>query len=876
MHTRSSARPFPIVDWLRRRTRAQRLLAIIVVALYALYRAARLGATVVLDRWWYDSVTDAPIWSVMTTAKLQLAVVAGLITATTIGLSVRAVLRSAPVDDAPLSTPVRWYVRRMGPAHRWLLIIITVVLTERIASSAMDEWQTWLLFRNGPSLGVDVPELGGDLGNHLFRLPFLAVVSTWLRGLLIAAAIISLFGHIVGGAIRLPLRGRRSSAPALAHLALLAAAFAAVSALDYVLVRHPSLATSRTGAFDGPGFVELRVIAPAMWVLAAVAVATGLTLVLSTRTGRWRASLTVLGVWAMLHLLLLAVVPAMVQKYVVTPAEGARQLPYIEHNLDATKAAYGLDDVEVERASVVDGLTGDLDAASLADVERVPLFTTDQLVEPLQVLQGTTGNRITRVHLDRYEIDGVRRPVMLAARHASRGDLPEQGWVQEHLVYTHGDGIVTVPADVPANDGRPDTSALEEAAELTPRRPQLYFGEGLDDWYAIVGTKRSESDGTRFEGSTGIELESWFSRLALSVAENEIEPLFSAELTSDSQLLYRRGVVERLEAVAPFLRFGSDPYPVISEDRIIWVADGYTTSARYPYSQFAPTAGLSSSSGLAGGAFNYLQASVRATVDGYDGTVHLYRTAEGNEGAEDAEDPILAAWIDIFPGLIEPMSSMPDEITDHLRYPIDLMTVQTTMLGRYHVDSPESLFNGTDEWSIAPAASSGVGQQGEGASPAVWMFLPGGGDSGGDWVSIRPYGPGDATNAASVRNELAALAIGNHDSPTRLRLVAFDRDAGRQLATPLVAQSAIDADPELARVFEGLNNVDGSRVQFGPMTPVLVDGGLAWVRPIIVTGTAATTAPRLYGVAAVSDGLVGIGDDVASALDAAQSGSPGG
>jgi len=144
MHTRSSARPFPIVDWLRRRTRAQRLLAIIVVALYALYRAARLGATVVLDRWWYDSVTDAPIWSVMTTAKLQLAVVAGLITATTIGLSVRAVLRSAPVDDAPLSTPVRWYVRRMGPAHRWLLIIITVVLTERIASSAMDEWQTWL------------------------------------------------------------------------------------------------------------------------------------------------------------------------------------------------------------------------------------------------------------------------------------------------------------------------------------------------------------------------------------------------------------------------------------------------------------------------------------------------------------------------------------------------------------------------------------------------------------------------------------------------------------------------------------------------------------------------------------------------------------
>lgn len=870
MHTRSSARPFPIVDWMGRRTRTQWLVVIVVVALYVLYRAARLGATIMLDRWWYDSVTDAPVWSVITTAKLQLALAAGLITAATIGLSVRAVLRGTGVGDTPLSTPVRWYRRRMGPAHRWLLIIITVLLTERIATAAMDEWRTWLLFRNGPSLGVDVPELGGDLGHHLFRLPFLSVVSAWLRSLVIAAAVISLFGHVVSGAIRLPLRGRRSSAPALAHLALLGTAFAGLSALDYVLVRRPSLATSRTGAFDGPGFVELKVIAPAMWVLAAVAIATGFALVLATRTGRWRASLSILGAWAMLHLLLLAAVPAIVQKYVVTPAEGARQLPYIEHNLEATKAAYGLGDVEVERAEVVDGLKDDLDAGALADVERVPLFTTEQLVEPLQVLQGTTGNRITRVHLDRYEIDGERRPVMLAARHASRGDLPEQGWVQEHLVYTHGDGIVTVPADVPANDGRPDTSAFERP-ELTPSRSALYFGEGLDNWYAIVGTKRAESGGTRFEGSTGIELGSWLSRLALSVAENEIEPLFSSELTSESRLLYRRGVVERLKAVAPFLRFDSDPYPVITEDRIVWVVDGYTTSAHYPYSQFAPTAGLPDSSGLAGGGFNSLQASVRATVDGYDGSVHLYRSDAGG-----AEDPILAAWIDIFPGLIEPMSSMPEEISGHLRYPIDLMTVQTTLLGRYHVDSPETLFNGTDEWSISPAASSGVGQHGQGPSPTVWMFLPGSGAAGGDWVSIRPYSPGDATNSASVRNELAALAIAVHDSPTRLRILAFDPDAGRQLATPLVAQSAIDADPELARVFEGLNTADGSQVQFGPMTPVLVDGGLAWVRPIIVTGTAATTAPRLYGVVAVSDGLVGIGDDVASALEAAQSGSSGG
>ena len=255
---------------------------------------------------------------------------------------------------------------------------------------------------------------------------------------------------------------------------------------------------------------------------------------------------------------------------------------------------------------------------------------------------------------------------MVAARTPSRADLPEKGWVQSHLVYTHGDGVVTVPADVAAADGRPDVDAL--ADELDPEHPELYFADGLANWYAIVGTERTEQGGEAFTADTGIDLDSIWKRLVLSVSTNEIEPLTSSELTSDSQLLYRRDVRDRLQAVAPFLSFDSNPYPVITDEQVVWVVDAYTTSARVPLrpvhvDRWAPVVERS-----AGQRVNYVHASVRATVNAYDGAVHLYRTEVGG-----GDDPLLDAWEEIFPGLIEPIADMPAEISAHLRYPTDLL-----------------------------------------------------------------------------------------------------------------------------------------------------------------------------------------------------------
>lgn len=854
---------FAAVAWIERRPRWQRRLVVALVAAYLLWRLLQLAAVILLDRWWFDTLTDAPVWSTITTAKVQLALGGGVVTALVLGFTVFAVLRSGPVTGSVGAALVRRYQRRMGPAHRWILIALVVIVTARVTIAAMDSWQPWLLFRNTPDVGVSVPELGGDLGDHLFRLPFLSIVSDWLRSLLIVAFVVAAIGHALSGALRVPISGHRSARGALAHLATLGAAYFALVALDAVYVARPSLATRGGSSFVGAGYTEVNVIAPALYLVAALSVIVAFTLVNGARTGRWKLPAAALTGWVILELLLLVVAAPLIERFVVKPAEGDRQIPYVAHNLDATTTAYHLDDVEMSAQQLDDGLSASTD---LDSVEGVPLFTRDQLVSPLQVLQGTTATRISDVDLDRYEIDGVRRPVMLGVRNASRPDLPERGWVQEHLVYTHGDGVVTVPADTTAPDGRPDVNALE--GELVPDRSQIYFGEGLRGWYAIVDTKRPEYDGTSFDAGTGISMGSTLRRATLAVATGESQPLLSSELTSDSQLLYRRDVRERLNALAPFLSFDSDPYPVVTDGGVTWVVDGYTTSSSYPYAQRAPTAQLAAGSGI-GGRPNYVNGAVKATVDAYDGSVHLYRTAAGED------DVILGVWEDVFPGLVESMDAMPDDLRTHLRYPTDLMTIQTQMLGRYHVDNAELLFSGADEWSVAGAASSGVGAQGSGLAPPVWLFQPAGDTAAGDWVAVTVYNPGDSSMPSSVRNELSALAVGNHDRPDQLQLIrtdATDDPNAPQVATPLVSQSAIDADPELARVFT-LLNANGSRVQFGPMTPLLVGDDLAYVRSIVVTGTADTTAPRLYGVLAVSNGFVALGDTVDEALQKATTAS---
>jgi uncharacterized membrane protein (UPF0182 family) len=403
------------------------------------------------------------------------------------------------------------------------------------------------------------------------------------------------------------------------------------------------------------------------------------------------------------------------------------------------------------------------------------------------------------------------------------------------------------PADETQADGRPDLSAL---VDLLPTRTELYFGQGVADWYVIVGTEREEQGGAEFDADTGIAMSSLWRRAVLGMATGEYQPVLSNEMTAESQLLYRRDLTERLGALAPFLTLDSDPYPVVTAGGVVWIVDGYTTSSTYPYSQFA---------GLGGQQVNYVHASVKVTMNAYDGTVHLYRTVAGED------DPVLDAWTDIFPGLVEPIADLPAELRAHLLYPPDLLALQASLLGRYHVDDPELLFSGTERWSPSANPIPAVGQPATGSGRAVTAILPAGErPDAGHFAAQVPFSPGAGSGSSSSRDRLAAILVADHDDPDRLRLLRID--SATPQPTPAVAQSAIDADPALSADFT-LRNANGSTVAFGPMTPVVVDESLLWVRSAIVNSTSATAVPRVYGVAAVSAGLVGFGDTAEDATD---------
>ena len=693
------------------------------------------------------------MWSTIVGAKVLLALVAGAVTAA------RARWIDRPRRALPAGRPLR-----ARPAHPPLprpdgsgpslaaRSASSSFLTFRIGAAATGQWQSWLLFRHGPDLDQRVPELGGDLGYYLFDLPFLTTVSSWIRQLLLLTLILTAFSYAVSGGLRLPIGGRRSARPALAHLGLIAAALAAAQALDYVFVRRPALATStRAARSSAPATPSSTSASRRRGCSPWSPSSPGSSSSTAPARGRWRPALIALAVWAVLQLVLGVAAPWLVQRYIVAPAEAARELPYLDpqprrdpRRVPARHRRPG----RGRRSPTASAATPPPPLRSPATCPASRCSTPSSSPARCRCSPGTTATRITDVDLDRYQIEGETRPVFVAPRNASRNDLPETGLGAAAPRLHPRRRRRHRPADVPDPDGRPDVDAL--ATTLVPERPELYFGENLAGWYAIVGTKRVEQGGATFDADTGIPLSSLWRRAVLALSTGEIEPLFSAELTSDSQLLYRRDVVERLQALAPFLTFGNDPYPVVLDDRVVWVLDGYTTSSSYPYSQYV---GLGGVPVVSSDRVNYLHGSVKATVDAYDGTVHLYRTAGAG-----ADDPVLDAWDEIFPGLLEPISAMPAELAEHQRYPAALIQAQTALLGKYHVADAETLFSGTARWTPVGRGEHGRRQvrlrAGAGGldvpSRASTLSL------GGHWVATLPFSPGTAPSSSTARDELAA------------------------------------------------------------------------------------------------------------------------
>jgi hypothetical protein len=880
--------------------RGRILLAVVLVAVVVLALSLRAIATFWTDLLWFDSLDLGSVWRKLLSAKVTLGIGATLVFFLLLWINLVVADRLAP-RFRPMAGPEDEILVRYRElvAGRQRLVELGVALLIAIIPglSASAQWREWLLFRYGGSFGVDDPQFGTDIGFFVFKLPFLSQIVDWLFGFLLVTAVVVAIVHYLNGAIRLQPMGERVTPNAKAHLSVILALAALVKAADYWLQRF-ELTVSSGRAFDGAGYTDVNARLPAIQLLILISLFVAVLLLVNIWRRGWVLPVIVVSLWLLVALVVGSAYPAFVQRFQVSPAELAKEREYIERNIEATRTALGLDDVQssdflydpnLEQAEI-DGQQANLDNARLLD---------PAVMQPtIQDLEfGREYYTFRDVDVDRYLVDqngppAVREPVIISTRELNSAGISSPTWEKLHLVFTHGYAAAVAPANKANGRGEPEFLISDIPARYSGlpelERPEIYHGEGMDG-YAIVGTDQTELSTdqvtTSYEGDSGVGMASLPRRAAFALRFGEIEPLISGNLTDESRIIYRREITERVEAVAPFLSLDEDPYPVLVDGRIKYVIDGYTSSATYPYAQALDAAEVTNDQS---GTFNYLRNSVKAVVDAYDGTVTLYLV----DTLYGETDPIIRAYAKAFPGLFE--AEVPESLSRHFRYPEMLFKTQTTIWGRYHQSDPASFFNNSDRWDVAqqpPDSSSAAavrddieltqtGQQLERIEPYYQLLQlePG---AAPEFVLTRPF---VLASQDDNGRSLTALMIAGNDpgSYGRLRQVVMSQpgsgpgevERNNEVDAPLRAnQKMVTYQP--VSEYQSLVGRSGSRVQFGNFLILPFRNSLLFLRPIYAKQEQSGRF-TLTRVVVSSGESVGFGDNVESALADLLDGNPDG
>ena len=861
--------------------RGRVLLVGAAVVLVVLVLSLRGIAGFYTDFLWFDSVGQGGVFTGVLKARLTLVAIftTGFFVLLWVNLLVadRAAPTFRPVG--PEDEIVARY-RAIIAGRTGLVRAGTALLFALMAGAGTSgRWQEWILFNNAVDFGQTDPLFDRDIGFYVFRLPFLSFLVGWLFAAVLIVLVVTAIFHYLNGGIRVqaPAPQRVTSAVKV-HLSVLLGVLALVKAAGYWLQRF-ELTVSTRGTVDGATYTDVKAQLPAIEVLGYIALASAVLFLFNIRRKGWVFPALGIGIWAIVAVVGGAIVPAAVQRIRVEPAESSLERPYIERNIAATRAALGLDEVEQRDFQGNQALEGADLIANAEIVRNIRLWDTEILEDTYQRLQGLrAGYQINDVDVDRYVIDGEVTQLMIAARELETSALPQTSWEARHLTFTHGYGVVASPANSKDANGRPDLVVsdipLRDEIDLGIEEPGIYIGEGQDG-YVIVNTDRQEIDFqsdeqtefTAYDGADGVGVGSFLRRAAFALRFGDLNPVFSGNLRSDSRVLLMRDVRDRVEALAPFLTFDHDPYPVVVDGRIQWVIDAYTTSSRYPYAQRAVVDGLQDS-GL-NRRFNYIRNPVKAVVDAYDGTVTFY--------VVDDTDPIIRAYDDAFPDLFsdEPPS---DELVAHFRYPEDLFRVQTNMWGRYRVTDPDDFFNRVGAWAVArdpetpeqPTTGGATTTTNPGASPTeedridpyyLLTSLPGQEDEA--FVQLRPFTPIRGETRQPV---LTGFLTASSDPESYGQLISYETPPSSQVDGPAVVAGQI-------RSFEAVSEDQtdlcrpgsGSTCMFGNLVFVPIEQGILYVQPLYIQAEN-TQFPVLRKMIVEFNGQVGYADTLRDAL----------
>ena len=872
---------------------SRRIIGISLVIIAALIAAFFVFASLYTEYLWFDQVGFASVLTTQWFATALMFVVGFLGMAVPLFVAIQLAYRLRPVY-VRLSSQLDRYQEVIEPLRRLAMWGMPVFFGLFAGFAAAGQWRTVWLWANGVATDTVDPQFGLDTGFYMFAMPFYSSLLAFVSAVLLLALLITMLVSYLYGSVRIGQGELRISKPARIQLAVTAGLYLAVQAASLWLDRYKTL-VAPDGRITGAAYTGVNATIPGLAIIAIVAAIVALLFFVTAIVGRWRFPLAATALLIVASLVVGVGYPWVVTTFQVRPNENAYQAEFYQRNIDGTKEAYGVADMEVTPFTAeTDAEAGQLreDADTTASLRIIDPKIVDSVIRQQDQARDYYQFPDT-LDVDRYQIDGASQDTVVAVRDLDISKLGDSNtWNNRVAVYTHGYGLLAMAGNqrtasgepVFLERGMPTSGALTTAEDYEPR---IYFGEHSPE-YSIVGApdgadpveidypsgeKGASETKTTFDGDGGPKIGNTFTKLLYALKFQSEQILFSNLVNSESQILYDRDPKTRVQKVAPYLELDSDPYPSVVDGRIVWIVDGYTTSSTYPYSTSvslsdAITDSNTPAPSLAIDEINYIRNSVKATVDAYDGSVTLY--------AWDETDPVLQTWQKVYPSTLKPISEMSGDLMSHVRYPTDLFKVQRDILGVYHIDNAASFAQLDNRWrtpndprskeEMQPPYYLSMKMPGQ-ESPRFSMFS-----------TFIPYSVGSDGNRDILMGYLAVDSDAGMEDGVKaegygqLKLLEITDDT--TVPGPGQVQNTFDSDPTIADKLNVLT-LGKSEVRYGNLLTLPVGGGLLYVQPVYVQSSDGTQVPKLRKVLVAFGGNVAFEDTLTAALDALFGGSAG-
>jgi uncharacterized protein len=867
----------------------RRRLIIVVVAVVAAFLVLFTALSgFFVDVLWFREVRLSDVfWTVLRT-RVFLGLAFGLTFFVLLFSNLWIVRRITPRFHAltPEQEIIERYRMQFEPYIRWLLPLFALVIAFFVGLGVTSQWQTYLLWRNGSGLmfGNAEPLFDRDPGFYVFSLPWLKFMQGWLFSALVGVTFLTALAHYLWGGIRPQAPGfvDKVTPQVKAHMSVLLGLIMLTKAWGYYLGQF-DLLTSTRGVVVGASYTDVNAQLPALRILVVIAIACAILFLVNIRLRGWALPVIAVGLLALVSIIAGAAYPAFVQRFRVAPQEFQREQPYIEDNIEATRRAFQLNEVTTQARPLGDAVTTDDIQGNQATISNIRLWRPDVLRDNFTSLQRFRSYyEFNDVDVDRYEIDGQPRVLMVSAREVSQGGIPEGGatWQNVHLVYTHGFGAVASQVNTSTSEGQPvftlqDIPPVGQPA-FEGNGQRVYYGEGAagDAAFVVVDTGAQELDyqGTAtddqeqvdftYDGDGGIPVGGLFQRALFAWRYRDVNLLISDLIQGDSRIMIYRDITERVPKAAPFLRFDGDPYAAVVDGRLVWIWDAYTLTDQYPYSDFIELSEAASPPTQVGapqlsGEANYIRNSVKVVVDGYNGSISYFVT--------EPEDPIIQAWSGAFPSLFTPIEEAPTELLEHFRYPENLFQVQAAQYTNYHVTDSDVFYGKQDFWALPvdPTVSSETNQF---LMRPYYQLMRLPGEEEESFALILPFTP------QNRQNMVAWMAAKSDPGPDYGQLISFQFPAGVNVDGPTQIFSRINQDARFSAE-RTLLGQGGSSIVFGDFLVIPLEDSLLYVQPVYVESNQPNAIPELRRVVVVNGSRIGLGATLTEALEDSVSGA---